>query len=44
MTKTLGDISEAMRDLDFCILVSRAADGSIGGRPTSNNHEVEYEG
>lgn len=26
------------------MLVSRAADGSIGGRPMSNNREVEYEG
>lgn len=44
MTKTLAEISEAMRDIDFCMLVSRAEDGSIGGRPMSNNREVEYEG
>ena len=44
MTKTLANISEAMRDIDFCMLVSRAEDGSIGGRPMSNNREVEYEG
>lgn len=44
MSKTLADISEAMRDIDFCMLVSRAADGSIGGRPMSNNREVEYRG
>lgn len=44
MSKTLADISEAMKDIDFCMLVSRAADGSIGGRPMSNNREVEYEG
>ena len=44
MTKTLADISEAMRDIDFCMLVSRTEDGSIGGRPMSNNREVEYEG
>ena len=44
MTKTLADISEAMRDVDFCILTSRAQDGSIGGRPMSNNREVAYEG
>ena len=42
--KTLADISEAMRDIDFCMLVSRAEDGSLGGRPMSNNREVEYEG
>jgi len=44
MTKTLSDISEAMRDIDFCVLASRAADGAIAGRPMSNNREVEYEG
>ena len=44
MTKTLAEISEAMRDIDFCMLVSRAEDGSIGGRPMSNNREVEFEG
>jgi general stress protein 26 len=44
VTKTLADISDAMKDIDFCMLVSRAEDGSIGGRPMSNNREVEYEG
>ncbi len=44
MTKTLAEISEAMRDIDFCMLVTRAEDGSLGGRPMSNNREVEYEG
>jgi general stress protein 26 len=44
VSKTLADISEAMKDIDFCMLVSRAADGSLGGRPMSNNREVEYEG
>ena len=44
MSKTLADISEAMKDIDFCMLVSRAEDGSIGGRPMSNNREVAYEG
>ena len=44
MTKTLADISEAMKDIDFCMLVSRAEDGAIGGRPMSNNRKVEFEG
>jgi general stress protein 26 len=44
VTKTLAEISEAMKDIDFCMLVSRAEDGAIGGRPMSNNREVEYEG
>ena len=44
MTKTLADISEAMKDIDFCMLVSRAEDGAIGGRPMSNNRKVTYDG
>ncbi|GGD45082.1 pyridoxamine 5'-phosphate oxidase [Erythrobacter arachoides] len=43
-TKTLAQIAEDMKDIDFCMLTSRAQDGSIGGRPMSNNSEVEYEG
>lgn len=42
--KTLADISEAMKDIDFCMLLSRAEDGSIGGRPMSNNREIDYGG
>lgn len=44
MTKALSDISEAMRDIDFCVLSARAEDGSIGARPMSNNAEVDYDG
>jgi general stress protein 26 len=44
VSKTLAEISEAMKDIDFCMLVTRAEDGAIGGRPMSNNREVEYEG
>lgn len=44
MPMTLSDLSEKMKDIDFCMLVSRAQDGSLGGRPMSNNREVEYEG
>jgi len=44
VTKTMGDISAAMKDIDFCMLVSRTQDGAIGGRPMSNNRQVEYEG
>jgi general stress protein 26 len=44
MAKTLSEISEAMRDIDFCTLASIAADGSIAARPMSNNREVAYEG
>jgi len=44
MTKTLRDISEAMRDIDFCTLATRTADGSIGSRPMSNNRNVDFRG
>ena len=44
MTKTLADISEKMRDVDFCMLTTHAAGGAIASRPMSNNREVDYEG
>lgn len=44
MAKTLSEISAAMRDIDFCTLSARTADGSIGARPMSNNREVDFGG
>jgi general stress protein 26 len=44
MPKTLADISEAMRDIDFCTLSTHTAGGAIGARPMSNNRNVDYEG
>lgn len=44
MAKTLPEIAEAMRDIDFCTLSTRNADGAIGARPMSNNREVEWTG
>lgn len=44
MTKTLSDISEAMKSIDFCTLTTHAPGGTIGARPMSNNSEVDYEG
>jgi len=44
MTKTLHDISEAMRDIDFCTLATLAPHGWIGARPMSNNRNVAYNG
>lgn len=41
---TLPDLSKAMQDIDFAMLMTHAADGSIAGRPMSNNGEVEYKG
>ena len=42
--KSLSDISEAMRDIDFCMLSTHAASGRIAARPMSNNREVDYDG
>ena len=44
MTKTLAEISEAMKDIDFCTLATHTEGGAIGARPMSNNREVAYEG
>jgi len=44
MTKTLAEISEKMRDIDFCMLTTHGANGVIASRPMSNNREVEYDG
>lgn len=44
MGKSLEQISDMMQQIDFCMLVSRAQDGSLAGRPMSNNQQVAYEG
>jgi general stress protein 26 len=44
MTRTLADIAEKMRDIDFTMLSTRAEDGTIGARPMSNNRDVAYDG
>ena len=37
-------IAALMRDMDFCMLTTRAGDGSLRARPMSNNGEVEFDG
>ncbi|MES2337005.1 MAG: pyridoxamine 5'-phosphate oxidase family protein [Pseudomonadota bacterium] len=44
MTKTLSDIAEIMRDVDFTMLSTKTADGGIAARPMSNNRDVDYDG
>ena len=44
MAKTLADLSEKMRDIDFAMLSTRTEGGAIAARPMSNNREVEYDG
>jgi general stress protein 26 len=42
--KSLSDIAEKMRDIDFAVLSTRTEGGAIAGRPMSNNREVEFNG
>lgn len=42
--RTLSDISEKMRDIDFTMFSTRTASGAIAGRPMSNNRQVEFDG
>lgn len=42
--KTLSDLSEKMRDIDFAMLFTRTENGQLAGRPMSNNGDVEYDG
>lgn len=44
MTKTLQDLSEKMKDIDFAMLATHAENGAIAARPMSNNREVDYDG
>ncbi len=44
MPKSMQEVSDMMQEIDFCMLVSRAQDGSLAGRPMSNNQQVAYEG
>jgi general stress protein 26 len=44
MTRTLAELAEKMRDVDFTMLSTRAQDGTIGARPMSNNRDVDYDG
>lgn len=44
MTKTLADLSKAMRDIDFAMLSTHTDGGAIGARPMSNNRQVDYDG
>lgn len=44
MPKTLADLSEKMRDIDFAMLSTHTAGGAVGARPMSNNRQVAYDG
>ena len=44
MAKTLPDLSEKLRDIDFAMLNTHTEGGAIGARPMSNNRQVDYNG
>lgn len=44
MPKPLSYIAEHMRDIDFAMFSTHAANGMIASRPMSNNREVDYDG
>ena len=44
MSLSLEDLSRKMKEIDFAMLATHAADGAIGSRPMSNNREVDYDG
>lgn len=46
-TATASDlkaVAEMLATLDICMLTSRGEDGTLHGRPMSNNGDVEYDG
>jgi general stress protein 26 len=43
-SKTITKVAALMRDLDFCMLTTKADDGQLRSRPMSNNGEVEFDG
>lgn len=42
--RTLADIAEKMKDIDFAVLTTHAQNGAVAGRPMSNNRNVDYDG
>ena len=44
LDKPLSRITKAMKDIDFVMQGTHAEGGAIGGRPMSNNREVDYDG
>lgn len=43
-TWDVAALAERMRDIDFCLLSTRAPNGAIAARPMSNNREVAFDG
>lgn len=41
---SLQDVAKQMRNLDFCMMITRDGRNTLHSRPMSNNGEVEYDG
>lgn len=44
MAKTLKQLAEMMKDVDFAMLSTHSEGGTIAARPMSNNRDVDYDG
>lgn len=44
MTRTLAELAEIMKDIDFAMLSTHTQNGAIASRPMSNNRQVDYDG
>ena len=42
--KTLAELAEKMKDIDFAILSTKTRSGAVAARPMSNNRQVDYDG
>jgi general stress protein 26 len=42
--KSLSELAEKMKDIDFAVLSTRTENGAIAARPMSNNRDVEFDG
>jgi general stress protein 26 len=42
--KSLADLAEKMKDIDFAILSTKTGSGAVAARPMSNNRQVDYDG
>jgi general stress protein 26 len=42
--KSLAELAEKMKDIDFAMLSTRTRSGAIAARPMSNNRQVDFDG
>jgi general stress protein 26 len=42
--RSLAELAEKMKDIDFAMLATRTQSGAIAARPMSNNRQVDFDG